>query len=304
MAGRCHVAAIAQTPDAELAGVVTAHQSPADVGPVFHDLSRAIAATNPDAVILATPHGTHVPLALRVIEHGLPLLCEKPAGRNVADAQRILAAAARAQVSVGMVLNQRAARHHLWLKERIAGGELRPASIAFRGTLGRLSGWHGDAEQAGGGVLRIIGVHYLDLLRWWLGEPDTLVAITGGGDAENVAAVAMTFANGAVGTLHLTAVGDRGIGPMSCVIESSAARVILSGHVISQFHGLATPPPAEPADSAFIFGPGHLAIVADATAALLRDEPLPISLADALPSLALVDRAYASAAAGRDKNSE
>ena len=301
MAGRCHLAAVARTPEAQLAGVVTAKQSPQGVGPVFHDLSQAIAATNPDAVILATPHATHVPLALHIIERGIPLLCEKPAGRNAADAQRILNAAAQAGVSVGMVLNQRAACHHRWLHELITSGELRPASIAFRGTLGRLTGWHGDAELAGGGVLRSIGVHYLDLLRWWLGEPDSLLAVTDGADAENVAAVAMTFPDGALGTLHVTAVGDRGTGPMSCVIESATARVILNGHVISQLHGLAEPPPAEPPDSAFMFGPGHLAILADATAALISGAPLPISLAEAWPSLALVDRAYASATALRNK---
>jgi predicted dehydrogenase len=295
LAGRCHLAAIDRVPGADLAGVVTLEQPPPGIGPAYQDLRQALAETSPDAVILATPHDTHVPLALAVIEHGLPLLCEKPAGRNANDAQHILGAAAQAGVSVGVVLNQRAARHHRWIHELIAGGELSPCSISFNGTLGRLTGWHGDALQAGGGVLRSIGLHYLDLLRWWLGEPDTLWATTGGGNAEDVASVTMEFSNGAMGTLQLTAVGKHSVGPINCVIEARAARVILSGHVIASLEGLPAPPPAEAPDSAFMFGPGHLGVIADATAALLAGRPLPISLTDALPSLALVDRAYACA---------
>jgi predicted dehydrogenase len=294
MAGRCHLAAIARIPQAELAGAVTLEPLPG-VGPLYQDLPTALAETAPDAVILATPHATHVPLALAVIERGLPLLCEKPAGRNARDAQRIVGAATDAGVSVGVVLNQRAERHNRWLHELIASGLFYPSSVAFSGTLGRLTGWHGDESQAGGGVLRSIGVHYLDLLRWWLGEPKTVRAVTGGGGAENVATVAMTFSRGAIGTLQLTAVGERGIGPMSCVIEAPSARVTLNGHAISEVNGLPTPPTAEPADAAFLFGPGHLRVVADATAALLAGLPMPISLTDALPSLALVDRAYACA---------
>ncbi len=294
-AGQCHLAAIARIPEAELAGIVTLDPPPAGVAPVYRELTRALAETTPDAVILATPHATHLPLALAIIDRGLPLLCEKPAGRNADDARRILAAGARQDVPVGVVLNQRGAAHHRWIRRLITDGELKPLAVTFQGALGRLSGWNMDPEQAGGGVLRSIGLHYLDLLRWWLGEPHALAAVTGGGAAEDRAVVSMRFANAAIGSLQLTALGATSTGPVTCLIEAPPVRIMLSGHVISHLEGLPEPPPAEPADPALMFGPGHLTVVAQATEALLANRELPISLADALPSLELVDRAYALA---------
>lgn len=36
--------------------------------------------------------------------------------------------------------------------------------------------WRGDKEYSGGGAFLNIGIHYLDLLRWWLGRPDRIVS--------------------------------------------------------------------------------------------------------------------------------
>ena len=54
-------------------------------------------------------------------------------------------------------------------------------------------------------------------------------------------------------------------------------------------------PAPEEDDTALIFGPGHQAVINEASAALAAGRGFPVTLADALPSLALVDRAYACA---------
>jgi predicted dehydrogenase len=294
-AGQCHLAAIANDPAAELAGVVSLDPLPADFENVYDDITKAAAATSPDAIVLATPHDTHVPLALETLGLGLPLLCEKPVGRNADEARQVLAAANGLGVPVGVVLNQRAVVHHRWVNSLIANDQLKPRSIAFRGTLARLTGWHADARKTGGGVLRIIGLHYLDLLRWWLGEPETLRAVIGGGSSEERVRVTMAFASGAIGSLELTAERDQSLGPVTCSIESEHARVELNGHVVTAVQGLPEPPSPESGDDALIFGPGHQAVISEATAALAKGSAFPVRLADALPSLELVDRVYASA---------
>ena len=291
-AGRCHLEAIARTPEAELAGVVTQDPPPPGASPVFHELGEAVSAVAPDAVILATPHDTHRALALQALDLGLPVLCEKPAGTSTEDTRQIAQAAARARLPVGVVLNQRATIHHRWIHRLISRGAFQPRSVRFSGALGQLGGWHADAPRAGGGLLRVIGLHYLDLMRWWLGEPAAVTAVISGEPAEDRADVLLRFAEGAIGSLHLTALRDRAAGPMRCVIEAQAASLVLEGHIITEVKGLPKPPTPEPLDPALPFGPGHQTIVAEASAALSRDGELPISLAQALGTLDLVEQVY------------
>ncbi len=295
-AGRCHLEAIGRTPEASLAGVVTRDLPPPGVGPVFAALGEAVRAVAPDAVILATPHDTHLALALEALDLGLPVLCEKPVGTRVEDARQILRAATRARLPVGVVLNQRAAIHHRWIHGLIGSGAVQPRSIRFSGAFGRLGGWHADAERAGGGLLRVIGLHYLDLMRWWLGEPQAVAAVTSGGPADDDRAdVLLRFAEGAVGSLYLTAVRNRSAGPVRCVIEAPATRVTLAGHLITHGAGLPEPPAAEPWEPALAYGPGHRSVLAEATAALAQGRAFPIPLEDALGSLELLERAYRAA---------
>jgi hypothetical protein len=66
---------------------------------------------------------------------------------------------------------------------------------------------------------------------------------------------------------------------------------------VTHVANLPEPPPLEPADPAFPYGPGHLAVIRESTARLAAGDGFPVTLADALPSLRLVERAYASARA-------
>jgi predicted dehydrogenase len=55
-----------------------------------------LARTDIDAVYIGTVHTTHADLAIRALEAGKAVLCEKPASPTVAEVDRILAAADRA----------------------------------------------------------------------------------------------------------------------------------------------------------------------------------------------------------------
>jgi predicted dehydrogenase len=126
--------------------------------------------------VLATPPRFHREQAEAAFAAGLDVLCEKPLAANTADAAAMTAAAA----STGRLL---AAGHykrfmpaHRALKlliERQTFGPLQTVEIAEGGKFA----WPAATdsffrrEQTPGGVLLDIGVHVLDLLLWWLGEP-------------------------------------------------------------------------------------------------------------------------------------
>jgi predicted dehydrogenase len=143
----------------------------------FTDLDEAIQKTGAKVVTIATTPATHAPLALKAINHGCHVLCEKPFAFNAAEGAALLKAAEKAGI-VHMV-----AHEFRWLPERalfgvaIAQGLIgEPRFLAMDQFIPfcadpemRLPKWWFD-KQAGGGWLGAGGSHLLDQIRAWLGD--------------------------------------------------------------------------------------------------------------------------------------
>lgn len=291
-AAAVHAHAIGLCSAAELAGFVVVSQDPRLPGPAFPTLEDALDQTAVDAAVIATPHDTHLSYATRLLDAGVPVLCEKPAGLNVEESRQIAASGGRAGVAVGIVLNQRACRHHRYIHELTRRGRLQPVRAQISATLGPLSGWPADRRRSGGGVLRTVGVHYLDLLRWWFGPASELSAHLSGYPVESVAVVTARYGEQCLGTLSINMTGSPSRGPVSCQIDGTDGSLTLVGHEIVAAEGLPTAPPVETLDAAQIYGPGHAVVIDEATRALAAGNGFPVPLEEALPSLALVDDAY------------
>ena len=70
----------------------------AGVPAAFTSLTDALARTDVDAVVVATPPNTHAELVLEAVAAGKHVVCEKPFARDQAEALRMLAAAEQAGV--------------------------------------------------------------------------------------------------------------------------------------------------------------------------------------------------------------
>ena len=66
-------------------------------GAVYSDLDTMLRASEVEAVVIATPHPSHAGLAIRALEAGKHVLCEKPMATSLGDALRIEQAAERSQ---------------------------------------------------------------------------------------------------------------------------------------------------------------------------------------------------------------
>jgi predicted dehydrogenase len=301
-AGQVHLAALARSPAAEACGLVSRSERRAGNLPVFASLEEGIAASGCDGVIVATPPHTHVQLCRAAIAGGVPVLCEKPVGVSAHEAAEVARLAAASGIPVGVVLNQRSCRHARYVRALIEEGRMQPLAASVTVTLPRLGGWLDDPAMSGGGVLRTVAVHYLDLLRWWLGEPSAVHAEIRGGRIEDRVAATLVLGDGTVASVCATATGGEKCArvgpPVRLTVDGDGARLVMAGHEIVEWGGVSDPPPLEPQDPALWFGPGHLAVVTEASEALARGAGLPLPLEDALPSLALVDRIYAAGGRG------
>ena len=147
------------------------------------ELGARACATLPEALalgarlaVLATPPRFHREQAEAAFAAGLDVLCEKPLAATADDASAMVASAARGGRLLAAGHYKRFMPAHRALKhfiDRGTFGGLRSVEIAEGGKFG----WPAATdsffrrEQTPGGVLLDIGVHLLDLLLWWLGEP-------------------------------------------------------------------------------------------------------------------------------------
>jgi len=157
-----------QDPDASLAA-----QRAAQLGapPVFADYRDMLAKTVPDFVIALGRHNAMAAIAHHLLDEGYPFLMEKPMGIDANEVRGVADKAAVKRAFAAVPLFQ---RHHPFVahaRTMLAEGAFGPLSHfhfrSNRGTSDRYVQWGApwmlDPAIAGGGCLRNIGLHGVDL---------------------------------------------------------------------------------------------------------------------------------------------
>jgi predicted dehydrogenase len=137
-----------------------------------------------DAVLIATPHKTHLEFAQRAFELGKHVMCDKPAGAVVGDAIAMAKAAEENGKIYGMMFHQRLYPKYIKIKEILLSGELGKISRVmlvssryFRTAHYHASGsWRSSWRGEGGGALINQGQHILDIWQWLFGMPQRIYA--------------------------------------------------------------------------------------------------------------------------------
>lgn len=156
---------------------------PFGIRSVYDDWEQMLAEHDLDLVCIATPTVMHAPMVLAAIAKGAHVLCEKPTAMNAGEARQMLDAAKAANrlhmIDHELRFNPTRAR----IAELIHGGdlgEIRHVNITNIGAswanpASRPKGdWWSDATM-GGGRMGANGSHQIDMLRWWLGEPASVI---------------------------------------------------------------------------------------------------------------------------------
>lgn len=213
-AGRRHAAnAVALGHDVIAFDPAVAADAPDGVT-VVTSLEEAIDAG--DAVIVASPNSLHADQAVTALEAGRPVLVEKPLAVELADAERVVAAAAAAGAVCGAAMNLRFHPAVAELRRLVESGDLgevRAAELSFGYDL-RL--WRPETDyrasysarkELGGGIA-LDAIHEFDYLRWLLGPVESVIGETARLsdleiDVEDTALAILRFTSGAAATVSL-----------------------------------------------------------------------------------------------------
>lgn len=164
---------------------------------------RDLANVELDAVIVATPPQSHPEIACFFMERKIAVLCEKPLCLSVAEAETMIASAEKNGVLFTMASKFRYCDDVVKAKGILASGtlgEVLQFENAFTAKVDMSQRWNSNPEISGGGVLIDNGTHSVDIIRYFLGAIDSVLAVDAGGTQnlpvdENVKIFAKTKGN-------------------------------------------------------------------------------------------------------------
>ena len=138
-----------------------------------------LVAADIDAVYVATPHPMHAPNTILALNHGKPVLCEKPFAVNSRESASMISAARSNQLLLVEAMWSRFLPHYRKLRELVEEGEL--------GEIISISADHGQnlplpkyyrlhAPELAGGALLDLGIYPISFAYYLLGKPQSVVA--------------------------------------------------------------------------------------------------------------------------------
>src|SRR5919108_2530175 len=153
------------------------------------DWRRLIDRKDIDLIDIASPNDTHAEIAVAAAEAGKMVMCEKPLGRNAAEAEKMVAAVEKAKVANMVWYNYRRVPAVTLAKKLIDDGRLgrifhyrakflQDWTINPELPQGGAALWRLDVKAAGSGVTGDLLAHCIDTAIWLNGSIDRVSAMT------------------------------------------------------------------------------------------------------------------------------
>lgn len=148
--------------------------------------SEAMAAREADydAVIIVTPHTSHISIGYTFAKLGKHILMDKPAGISAGEIEGLVRFCEERNLAFSMIFNNRQLPVFKAMKEKLESGILGTLhravwvcndwyrSPAYHASAGWRSSWAGEC----GGLMLNQNPHYLDMWQWFFGLPQRVYA--------------------------------------------------------------------------------------------------------------------------------
>jgi 1,5-anhydro-D-fructose reductase (1,5-anhydro-D-mannitol-forming) len=197
--------------------------------PLYGDLEQVVSSPEVDAVVINAETSKHPMVMKAAIAHGKHIFTEKALTITTAEADEMVSLVNESGIKFMICLPSRTRSETLFMKEILDKGwlgqvTLMRARVAHAAALTRMftkekhNDWFVNAELAGGGALFDLGCHTVDVMRWFMGKPKSLVAkiqnFSGAYDIDDNSVIVVEFENGALGILDTSFVHRAGPNPI------------------------------------------------------------------------------------------
>ncbi len=318
-----HIDAIAALEGAELAAVcdidpdARASAASRTGAPTFSSMEALLAEVTPDVVSLATPSGLHPEQGLFAAKHGCHVITEKPMATSWRAARSLVDGCRENGVELFVVKQHRfhpaVSRVRRAIEQR-RFGRIYAANLNLFWSRPQsyydMADWRGTWSLDGGALMNQ-AIHYIDLLRWFVGPIASVYAesatLARDIEVEDTAVATLRWRSGALGTICTTMLAEPSNFEGSITIVGEKGRVRLGGLACNRIEAweFDSPRPEDAEildfahDSTSIYGPGHTPFYENVLQTIRGETRPEIDGDEALRTLAVVVAAYQSAAEGR-----
>lgn len=177
-----HAPLIDAVPELELAAVATSRADQVQArypGMQVTDAVVLIADPSIALIVISTPNDSHFPLARAALEAGKHVVIDKPFTNNVADGEALMALAAARGLVLAAFHNRRWDGDFLTVRKLLESGRLGDVMLAeLRWDRYRpeVTGLWRDRPEAGSGMLADLGPHLIDQALMLFGAPEAVSA--------------------------------------------------------------------------------------------------------------------------------
>ena len=202
-----HLGNLARLPNVEIAALAevdaarreqAAQQAPKAA--VFSDYRELLEMREVDAVLICLPNALHAQAGITAMERGKHVYLEKPLATSVAEGRRVVEAWRRSAL-IGMIgFNYRFQPLYQRLKQEIEAGRLGQTTAVysvFSTAVRQVPDWK-LIRKNGGGVLLDLASHHIDLIPYLLGQPvyEAFARIQHVHSEDDTASLSLHLANG------------------------------------------------------------------------------------------------------------
>jgi predicted dehydrogenase len=290
--------------------------------PGFTDPEELLDSGLVDAVIIATPHYFHPPIAIAAMRQGIHVLSEKPIAVTVKAADGMITAARETGVKFGVMFQMRTERTYRIARKAIEDGivgEIYRTNMVMGWYRSQAyydsATWRATWTGEGGGVLLNQAPHNLDTFTWLGGQPSRVIAQVRTRlhdiEVEDEAFALLEYPNGAHGYLYASVTEAPGVSHTEIcgdcgkvVLEGGTVRVFRLKQPRSEFtvqtEAMWGAPEAEEVEIDVPEMPtGHGTITRNFARAVLYDEPLIVAGPEGLNGLELSNAIILSGQRGK-----